>query len=171
MRMALYGERHPAVGVAWINVAAVLQRLEGRQAEAARGYEAARSIITESLGPEHPLLGAIDGNLGRMYHDGGDHETALRHYGAALAIRQSAYDASHPAVLGNLSDIGRCLTDLERFDEAERTLLDAYAVLEPQRAQQDRMFDSILIRLGRLYRAAGREDEAVKYEAMRRPAG
>jgi serine/threonine-protein kinase len=170
MRRALYGDRHPAVGVAWINLAAVLQRTDDRMDDAVRAYADARSILTDALGPDHPVLGAVDGNLGRLYHDHGDHDTALRHYRVSLDVRQRSYDASHPLVLGNKSDIGRCLTDLEQYDAAEASLLAAYAGLEPQRDQHGPIFDSVLIRLARLYRAMGREDEAAKYEAMRTPA-
>ena len=167
MRRALFGERHPAVGVGWINLAAVLQRIDGRRDEAVRTYDEARAVLIESAGPDHPLLGAIDGNLGRLFHDAGDHQRALRHYLAALAVRRKAYDGNHPLVLGNLSDAANCLTALARYDEAESLLLEAYAALEPQREQHARIRDSALVRLGRLYRAMGREAEAAKYEAMR----
>jgi tetratricopeptide (TPR) repeat protein len=86
-------------------------------------------------------------------------------------VLQTAYDPSHPLVLGNLSDLGRCLTDLGEYDDAEAILLEAYAGLEPQRDQHGRVFDSLLIRLGRLYRAMGNEDEAARYEGMRTDAG
>jgi serine/threonine-protein kinase len=167
MRRALYGERHPAVGLAWINLAAVLQRLDGRHDEAVRSYGEARSVLVATVGPDHPLLGAIEGNLGRHYHDTGDHERALVHYRAALEIRRTTYDADHPLVLGNVSDIGGCLVDVERYAEAERLLLEAFAGLEPQREQLARAWDSALVRLGRLYRAMGRADQAAKYEGMR----
>ena len=171
MRRALYGERHPAVGIGWINHAAVLQRIDGRRDEAVRSYDEARAVLVATVGPGHPLLGAVDGNLGRLYHESGEHERALDHYRAALAVRRESYDASHPLVLGNLSDIGRCLTDLARYPEAESVLLDAYEGLEPQREQQARLLDSVLVRLGTLYRATGREDEAARYDAKRVPRG
>jgi serine/threonine-protein kinase len=171
MRRSLYGDRHPATGVGWLNLAAVLQRMSGRGNEAVRSYAEARTILVASLGPRHPAIGAIEDNLGRYYHDSGDHATALRHYRASREVLQTAYDPSHPLVLGNLSDLGRCLTDLGEYDDAEAILLEAYAGLEPQRDQHGRVFDSLLIRLGRLYRAMGNEDEAARYEGMRTDAG
>jgi serine/threonine-protein kinase len=167
MRRALYGDRHPAVGNAWINLAATIQAMEGRQDEAVKYYDEARSVLVGSLGPDHPLLGAVDGNLGRLYHSTERHDTALHHFRAALAVRRKAYDAKHPLVLGNLSDLGQCLLDLQRYGEAETALKEAFDGLEPQREKQGRLFDPVLVRLGRLYRAMGRESEATKYESMR----
>jgi serine/threonine-protein kinase len=169
MRRALYGERHPAVGIAWINLASTMQRIEGRRDEAVRSFGEARTVLLATVGPDHPLLGAVDGNLGHLYHDTGDHETALRHLRAALTTRRKSYDANHPLVLGNQSDIGRCLTDLARYGEAEAALLQVHSALLPLREQQARLFDVVLTHLVRLYRAMGRTDEAMKYEAMRKP--
>jgi tetratricopeptide (TPR) repeat protein len=170
MRMALYGEQHPAVGTGWINLAAVLQRSDGRQKEAVASYDEARRVLLATVGTKHPLIGAIDGNLGRLFHDGGEHERALAHLRAALAVRRESFDENHPTVLGNTSDIGRCLIDLGRYQEAETLLLEVYAGIEPVRDQQPRLWDSALIRLGLLYRAMGRDDEAAKYEGMRVPS-
>jgi len=169
MRRAIYGERHPAVGIGWINLAAVLQRTGGRRAEAVRAYDEARAILIATVGPTHPLIGAVEGNLGRLHHDADDHTTALRHYRAALEVRRGSNDADHPLVVGNQSDIGRCLTDLQRYVEAETMLLAAYAGLEPQRDAQAAIWDGVLIRLGRLYRAMGKDDSARRYESMRVP--
>jgi serine/threonine-protein kinase len=167
MRRALYGERHPAVGIGWINLAATLQRTEGGRDEAMRAYGEAREVLLATVGAEHPLLGAVDGNLGRLFHDTAEHERALSHYRSALEVRRGAFEPSHPLVLGTMSDIGRCLTELAGYGEAETMLLEAFAGLEPQREPQAVLRDSAIVRLGRLYRAMGREGEARRYEAMR----
>ena len=170
MRRALYGENHPAVATGLINVASALGRIEGRKAEAIPIFREARSVILASVGPDHPLMASVEGQLGRLEHDLGNHEEALAHLRAAYAVHQKRYDAKHPLLLGGLSDIGRCLTDLGRYPEAESTLLKVYAGLEPQRDKQARVWDNLLLRLATLYRAMGREDEAKRYEAMRAPA-
>ena len=171
MRRAIYGERHPAVGIGWVNLAAVLQRDDGRRAEAAGAYEEARAILVGTLGPDHPLLGAVDGNLGRLHHDDGDHSRALGHLRTALDVRLESYDETHPLVLGNLSDIARCLTDLGRYGEAEPLLLAALRGLEARDDEQPQLRDGVLVRLSRLYEAMGRESEAERYEAMRARTG
>jgi serine/threonine-protein kinase len=79
MRRALYGEQHPAVGIGWINLAAVLQRDQGRHEEAMKSYDEARTVLVATVGPRHPLLGAIDGNLGRLHHGNGEHDRAITH--------------------------------------------------------------------------------------------
>jgi hypothetical protein len=100
----------------------------------------------------------------------GDHAAALARFRVALDIRRRALPASHPSLLNNLSDLGQCLIDVKRYSEAEATLLEAFRGLEPLRAQQERVFNGVLERLGLAYRAMGRDDEATKYESMRQAA-
>jgi serine/threonine-protein kinase len=172
MRKALYGERHPAVAIGLINVATAVARLDpGRRDEAVPLFEEAHAILLATVGPDHPLVGAVDSNFGRLEHDLGHHERALALLRDGLAVDRKRYDANHPRVLGGLSDIGRCLTDLARYAEAEAAFLEAYAGLEPQRDKQARVWDGLLVRMAALYRAMGREEEATRYEAMRTPGG
>jgi eukaryotic-like serine/threonine-protein kinase len=171
MRRAIYGERHASVGTGWINLAAVLQRDAGRRAEAVAAYEEARAILVSTVGADHPLLGAVDGNLGRLHHDDGEHGRALEHLHAALEVRRESYEETHPLVLGNLSDIARCLTDLGRYDEAEPLLLVALRGLGSRGDEQPQLRDGVLVRMRRLYEAMGRESEAARYEAMRARTG
>lgn len=167
MRQTLHGANHPATGLAWMNLAAVLQQTPSQRAAALEAYDEARAILAGTLGPTHPLLGGIEGNLGRLHHDSGDHARALEQYRKALAIRRETFDDTHPAVLGNLSDIGRCLMELGQYTEAEELLLQVVAGLEPIREEQPRMYDGVLVRLARLYRAMGREGDALEWEERR----
>jgi tetratricopeptide (TPR) repeat protein len=167
MRRALFGEQHPAVGIGHTNLAMAQMRL-GRRADALANFQQSLTILLATLGPNHPTIASVEGNLGGFYHEGGDHAAALTHFRAALDIRRRAFDANHPYLLANLSDIGRCLTDLKRYREAEAALLEAYQGLEPQRQKQARVYNALLDRLGEVYRAMGRADEAAKYETLRK---
>ena len=170
MRRALFGDKHPAVGIGYTNLAMAQMRL-GHRADALGNFQQALSTLLATLGPNHPTVASVEGNLGGFYHEGGDHEAALRHFRAALEIRRRAFDAQHPSVLNNLADIGRCLSDLKRYAEAEATLMEAYRGLEPQRQKQARAYNAVLDRLGQVYRALGRADQAAKYETLRKASG
>lgn len=167
MRVALYGEAHPQVGMGWANMGALLQRIPSRRGDAVDAYALARASYEATIGPQHPLAAGVDGNLGRLYHDEGDHAVAVGHLRAALSVRRAALDPTHPLVLGNLTDLGRCLLEVERFSEAESALLEAYAGLESLRDEQSRTWERVLENLGTLYRATGRESEADRFESMR----
>lgn len=169
MREALYGRTHPSTGVAWANLAVVLQRTPEHRSQALAAYDTARSVLGAVLKPTHPLLADLEGNLGRLHHDSGDHRRALEQYRKALILRRETFDDGHPIVLGNLSDIGRCLTDLGRHGEAEEVLLQVVTGLEPLRQEQPRMYDSALVRIARLYRAMGRYSDAGEWEGRRLP--
>lgn len=167
MREELYGRVHPSSGLAWFNLAALLQRIPQRRVEALAAYDTARMVLGGTLGPTHPMVAGIEGNLGRLHHDEGDHGRALEQYRKALTIRRATYDEGHPAVLGNRSDIARCLGELGRHGEAEAMLLEVVAGLEPLREEQPGMYDGVLVRLARLYRAMGREEDAREWEGRR----
>jgi serine/threonine-protein kinase len=167
MRRALYGRQHPTVGVALADLATALSR-QGRRAEALRYYSQAQAVVLRALGPNHPTLASVIGNVGGLFHAAGDHAGALGHFRRALEIQQRNFDASHPYVLTSLSDVGRCLIYLQRYKEAEAVLMKAYAGLEAQRGKQERLFNAVQDRLGVAYRGMGRNDEAAKYETMRK---
>ncbi len=170
MRRALFGDKHPAVAIAYTNLAMAQLRL-GRRAEALGNFQQSLATLLATVGPNHPTVASVEGNLGGFYHEGGDHAAAVTHFRAALDIRRRAFDAKHPYVLGTLSDMGRCLTELKRYQEAEAALVESYRGLEPQREKQVRAFNNVLDRLGQVYRAMGRADEAAKYETLRKASG
>lgn len=172
MRRALYGDRHPAVAIGLMNLASTRARLDPSYRQpAAADFGEARDILLATVGPDHPLMANVEGNLGRIQHDLGRHAEALEHLRAALSVHRNRLEADHPQVLGDLSDIGRCLTDERQYEEAEANLLEAYRGLEARQDTQRKAWDEVLERLATLYRAQGDEPEAARYEAMRSPAG
>jgi eukaryotic-like serine/threonine-protein kinase len=167
LRRGLYGDEHPAIGLGMTNLAAAVQELPGRRAEAEELYREARDVLVRTLGAGHPTVADLEGNLGRLHHEAGDHERALALYEVALATRRATLDPGHPLVAGTLSDMGRCLTELGRHEAAEVHLLEARDLLEPPREQDRARWDSLLLRLARLYEAQGRPDEAARTQALR----
>src|SRR5690606_11262233 len=133
-----------SVAVGWINLGTVLQRLGGRTREALEAYDSARAVLLATVGPDHPRMAALEGSLGRLYHETGDHAGALAHYRAALAIHRKSIDDTHPTVLATRSDIGRCLTATGDYPAAEHTLLDVYAALEPTRDEHTNTWNALV---------------------------
>ena len=75
----------------------------------------------------------------------------------ALALRQHALPEGHWHIAEAQSLLGRCLTGLGRYDEAEPLLLAAYAGLQATRGDQD------------AHTAQAREALVALYEAWDRP--
>jgi tetratricopeptide (TPR) repeat protein len=86
--------------------------------EALLGYQRAREILEQTLGPQHPDVAAAISNIGLMYQDQGRHEEALTQYQRALEIQQHALGPEHPDVASSLNDIGVVYQLEERYEEA-----------------------------------------------------
>lgn len=99
----------------------------------------------------------------------GDHERATTYCDGSLEIRREAMEPNHPLVIGTLSERGRCLTELNRYVEAEISLVQAFEGMESGAEVQEELRDVLLDRLEWLFRATGRPGEAERYASMREP--
>ncbi len=84
----------------------------------------------------------------------------------ALAIRRERLADRHPLTANVLSELGRCLTELGRFDEAEAALLESLEISGSRRAESEDNWRRDLNRLVDLYEAWGREDDAARYREL-----
>ena len=120
MDSLLYGDRHPHVAEALINLGAIQVQL-GEYAEAERYYRQALTIKTDFYGPEHFQTGANLTMLGRsLVYQG---ETRLDEAEAtlqrALVINERVYGPVHPRVASTLNDIGNVAMARDDYDAAE----------------------------------------------------
>jgi serine/threonine-protein kinase len=164
MRRQLYGNDHPAVAIGLSNLAFVVQN-NGNPGEAERMFRESLGILGTLIGRQHPSFAAVTGNLANVMHVQGDHEGAEAQYRVALAIRRNKLPPGHPSTARTMMDLGRCLTDLEKYEEAESLLLESFDTLAEDRDEQTSAWDGVLQRLTALYTAWGKPEQAARYEA------
>ena len=92
-----------------------------------------------------------------------DAESVLRQ---GLDIRLEKLGAEHWQTGEAKSMLGRCLTALNRYDEAEPLLLDGYRTLEQALGAEDRNTLTALRRLVALYEASDQSAKASQYRAL-----
>lgn len=98
-------------------------------------------------------------NLGNIYNNTGDYESALDSFNSALEALNE-FDPDNPSEILT-HNIGRTLSKMKRYDEAEIHLLQALEIAE-DRHPSTAIFRSSLI-LGTMYGEMGRTEDALEY--------
>jgi serine/threonine-protein kinase len=101
----LYGERHPLVADAIINLGAT-EFERGHYAEAERYYRQALAITEAWYGPDHTATASALTMLARALNYENEHDSAKVLLRRALAIQERVYGPIHPAVASALNDLG-----------------------------------------------------------------
>ncbi len=149
------GDGHPSVATKLNNLSRPLLELR-KYDEAAETLKEALRIATASYGSQHPSVATYEVNLARVElarKDAAAAEPLLRQ---ALQIRQRALPEGDWRTAAARSLLGEALTSLGRYDEAERLLLEAKAVLKDGPGLAGREARSTAERLSALQAARGR---------------
>jgi tetratricopeptide (TPR) repeat protein len=133
----------------WIALASVVAELAERPADAAPVLEAARAAVARAGGAPR-LVASLHNAEGLVADVGGDSAAALEHYRASAALLEPGL--ARAAVEGN---IGACLRDLDRFDEAEAAYRRALAMQREALGGEHPALAGTLNNLGALFRARG----------------
>ena len=165
MRRSVLGPRNQAVGRALVNLSTA-QRGLGRLDEAEASSQEALDILIETVGPEHPRVAGARLGLANIRHERAEHLEAVGQFELALGIRRSAFGDDHPLTAQVLADLGRCFTDLQRYDDAEQTLLEAAEISTARKEENEENWRRDVTRLAELYEAWGRSDQAAEYRGM-----
>ncbi|MDQ6893871.1 MAG: serine/threonine-protein kinase [Acidobacteriota bacterium] len=129
------GNKHPDIASKLNNLSRALLE-QGKYEEASALLREALEIAIPAMGSDHPLIAFFKVNLARVdlkRNDAAAAEPLLRQ---ALQIRVRALPAGDWRTALTKSVLGEALTDLGRYDEAERMLLDAAGVLKDVPGQQ-----------------------------------
>ncbi|HUG40219.1 MAG TPA: tetratricopeptide repeat-containing serine/threonine-protein kinase [Longimicrobiales bacterium] len=160
-----YGTEHPDIPAGLHNVAWNLAAL-GRYDEARAEFRRVIALQDRLLAPDHahrahPRMGIADAYMseGRF----AEAEPWLRE---ALELRRSL-PPTHRYLAQTFGDLGACLTELGRWDEAADALLEARAILVATYPPDDNRHVRIRERLDDLAERSGRPELAVAEE----PAG
>lgn len=164
------GEDHDDTVMALSNLSVILIR-HGKSADAIEIQRKVLESLRRKYSDEHPKVALALGNLGAALLTDGhpDQAEPLLRQSVDMYVRVSG-----PITFsaGNVrSHLGACLTDLRRFQEAERELLEAQSVLEQRAAPGHERIIRNLRRLVQLYEAwnrvapaAAKENELQKWQ-------
>ncbi|MCP4550421.1 MAG: tetratricopeptide repeat protein, partial [bacterium] len=126
----------------------------------------ALAIQRRALDREHPDLASTLVQLGQLLTSEGDPEAAETLLREGLGIRRRKL-LGHWLVAHAESALGECLTELERYAEAEALLLRSYPQIKERHGEHDQKTLQALDRLIDLYRAWNKPDGLAEYEAKK----
>jgi CHAT domain-containing protein/Tfp pilus assembly protein PilF len=136
-----------------------------RRTEASAVAERALAIGTQAFGPDDVRLSDTLAALGGLARDQENYKDAERYFERALAGQQKSAQAAPFEVASAMDDLGDLYGLEGRFDDGERLLKQALALLDQSygtKATATPNYDKIWNDLGNLYKDAGRFPEAEK---------
>ena len=97
---------------------AQMYRREGQQGRALDAYASALRGMKHALGPYHPNVAAILGNMGNLQNEMGDFDAAYDTYQEVLGIESYRLGFSHPEVAVSIHNIATIEVARGNFDHA-----------------------------------------------------
>ena len=167
-RRRVSGASHPDT-LAAVQVLAVLHGRQGRVDEA---VELLRDLVEHRravLGDEHPdTLISMSSLATGLSRQGRLDEAASLYVTVIDGSRKALPDHWHLAMM--LSSYGSCLTELKRFEDAERVLTESHGRFDGEFGPADSRTLKVTGQLAGLYEAWGRPDDAARWRATGTPA-
>ena len=162
MSLELLGEEHPRTALVLNSVGVLhLRRSDAPQAEAA--FRRSAAIREEALGDQHSRTLNARANLARAFLLGGKAAEA-ESLARQVVSAHKDIELTDVVLLGlAIRTLGRALTDLERFEDAEEHLLEAFALQDKGLGTRHPQTQSDVKALVMLYEAWGREEQAVEW--------
>ena len=129
IRREVLGPAHPETGMSYLNLGALAGHL-GRHEESARMAERGLKIFRAAVGDVHPTVasGLQILSASRVYL--GQYEQGIAESKELIEIRRKIYGDNHISVAVGLSNLGGLYANIERYDDAERTMAESLAVHE-----------------------------------------
>jgi eukaryotic-like serine/threonine-protein kinase len=164
----VHGPRHHDTLGATSALATLLDS-EGKTSEADAMFRQVLDVRRKIPAPDPEIADAL-ASLGKALLGHGHAQQALPLLEEAVKLdRQALPDGHwHTAYVENL--LGSCLTDLERFEEAEPLLLTSFGILQVKRSSQPRVARQALERIVHLYEAWKKPEQAADWKSKLLPA-
>lgn len=136
----------------------------------------ARDDIERDFAGEPDLQMVVHSDFGKTLTSNGHPEEALEHLQTAYSLGKSVYGKDHPDTLASGNDLGLCLFDLGRYDEAESLLREVSDVRTEQGADSSPENQVTLGNLAIVLKYRDRYEEAIEiqtqlYQRRRRDLG
>ncbi|MFB3908569.1 MAG: tetratricopeptide repeat protein [Candidatus Eisenbacteria bacterium] len=155
-----------------LNALAIVAGPLGKDEEAIHAYREAGQIMESVWGPNHPLVGLTQNNLGTFLVDRSRYAEAEPCFRKALALFQAAYGERNHRTAITCTNLGDALQGMGKLNEAEAMYRKAVAVHEQVDVGDSWSVGRLITssRLGKCLHYQGRLDEAedVLRETVRR---
>jgi tetratricopeptide (TPR) repeat protein len=165
MYKRIWGERHSAVAFCYTDLARV-EVARGNDDRAASFISSAKALIEENLPDGHPAMADALLVQGEYLLDRGDAAGAEPVLRKCLDIRRNAYPEEHLHVNLAKQALGGCLAVLERYEEAEKLLLEAYRGISESLGAESTQATAASQALASLYETWGRPAQAADYRRL-----
>ncbi len=162
IRRRVLGPKHPSTVISLTNLAALYYRTD-RLDQAESLFVEALDLRREVSGADHPETIAVAANLGMVHYKRGDFEQAAVVLEGAAESARRALPETHLQRGIATGNYGKALTRLQRFDEAERALLEAQGVFESTVGSSHAYSRVNAKELADLYDAWNRTEEAAAW--------
>ena len=170
MNRQLFSEPHPEITANLSNLG-LLARDRGDYLEADRLFAQVVAADRKVLGPGHVQVGHALNYWAESARRSGDAARAADLLRESIVIHSSALAPNHWQTATTRSLLARCLVDLRRFAEAERLLIDAYAVVEKEFGVAHVRVQAVVEHAVELYDAWKRPEQAALWrQRLSRPA-
>jgi hypothetical protein len=154
--------------VSRINLALLYTRME-KWEEAERIARSVQEICYRTMGPEHLYSLAVTGILGGAVMGRGETRRAEPILREALENSRSGLPEGHWRIGVALTRHGSALTEMKRFAEAERELLEAERVVKESLGTEHQRYREAIEKLIELYDRWGRPAESESWADLLDP--
>ncbi len=164
IRRRARGAGHPDVAMCLYRLAQAADA-EADTVEAIELHQQALAIREHALHPEHPDVARSMLALGTLLLRAGEPDEAEPLARKCVEVRRRSLPEGHWQIAEAQSLLGACFGAQRKFERAEELLLQSLDVLRESRGPSDEHTRTAMRRLGELYEAWGRPQEAAKYRA------
>lgn len=162
------GNDHPDTVTTIVNLANCL-RVLGTLDEAETLTREALEIRRRIYPANHPLTGDCCHLLGRILVKREDSAGAIPFLSEALDNHRVSLPAGSWRTAVSAAWLGMALTKVQRFDEAEKYLLEGHEVLQRTKGQRPAQENGTITALVELYQAWGKPERAAEFKALLPP--
>jgi eukaryotic-like serine/threonine-protein kinase len=164
-RRNVFGYESFEMTISLSNYADLLRRM-GEYDEAGRIMREALEITRSLFGDASPGVAILTGQLGLIHYEKKEFHTAVNLYRESLDKMYAIWPGGHFRIGTTEHNLGRCLTELGEYAEAERFLLSGFESISEVRSIDDPFTVRAVESIVKLYRAWERVNDAIKYERL-----
>ena len=164
----VFGPDHPRVASA-INDLGNIAVQSGRLDDAETAFRRMGDIYRKAHGGKHFLVATANSNLGGVFLAKKDYHRAESLYRGAVAMYSDTQGPEHLNTGIARIKLGRALLRQQRSADAEREILEGYAIVSRQSSPSVSWLRAAREDLVTLYTATGRPEQAAKYRAGDQP--
>jgi tetratricopeptide (TPR) repeat protein len=155
-----YGEGHPEVARALVNLAVVQQQM-GEHDAARASLERALPILEAAYGTEHPMVASLLNNLGGLHYEIRDFEAARDFHQRALDVRVRLFGEEHATVAQSYHNLANAHAGLDQEERAAELMRKSLTIRERTLGPDHPVIASTLTNLSNSLVRLGRPAEAL----------